>query len=200
MVKMLKQKGQIFLWRYKDNTRNYPGWHLCADCEGCQFVFEVLNLFNQDFRVWRSASLQPPVLAQRTNQYASLRTSAAPRISSKRESPVNKFQKRNFLLNISNPTSEILSVPNNQRGAARWQSPKKLKLSFNPDLNFNELWNFSFDKIQPVLEFGRNGIEKFQKGIQDITNGKGDYSIGGHESESNEESTCVWFWWYPKAL
>jgi len=44
---------------------------------------------NQDFRVWRPASLQSPVLAQRTNQYASLRSSTAPRISSKRKNPVN---------------------------------------------------------------------------------------------------------------
>ncbi len=47
-------------------------------------------ILRQDFRVWRSASLQPPVLAQRTNQYASLRSSAAPRISSKHKSSIRQ--------------------------------------------------------------------------------------------------------------
>ncbi len=50
-------------------------------------VLKSLIEYKQDLRVWRSASLQPPVLAQRTNSYASLRSSVAPRISSKRVSP-----------------------------------------------------------------------------------------------------------------
>jgi len=57
-----------------------------------QFGTATVFWKNQDFRVWRSASLQPPVLAQRTDQYASLRSSAAPRISSKRESPENDLE------------------------------------------------------------------------------------------------------------
>lgn len=154
---MLKQSGQIFLWRYKDNVRNYPGWHLCADSQGCEFLLEVLNAFN-------------------------------------------KSQEKSFLVAISNPPSKVLSVPNNQGGRAKWQSPKELKLSFDSDANATELWDFSFNNNLSILKFGSKGIKELKKGIQDVTNGQGDYSIGGYDSESNEESTCLWFWWYPKKL
>ena len=68
-------------------------------------VVSALEKMRQDFRVWRSASLQSPVLAQRTNQYASLRSSTAPRISSKHESPVcaDQFQMDAWFLDGFDP-------------------------------------------------------------------------------------------------
>jgi len=33
----------VCLWRYKNNTRNYPGYHLSADLEGCRFLRENLS-------------------------------------------------------------------------------------------------------------------------------------------------------------
>ena len=38
-----KQRGIISLWRYTENSRNYPGWHLSADAAGCASLFELLQ-------------------------------------------------------------------------------------------------------------------------------------------------------------
>lgn len=35
-VERWKQNGSLYLWRYLENTRNYPGWHLSADDLFCQ--------------------------------------------------------------------------------------------------------------------------------------------------------------------
>lgn len=32
----------VCLWRYLDNTRNYPGYHLSADMDGCRLLREKL--------------------------------------------------------------------------------------------------------------------------------------------------------------
>ena len=34
---------RIFLWRYRENTRNYPGYHLTADRKGCAHLSDVLT-------------------------------------------------------------------------------------------------------------------------------------------------------------
>jgi hypothetical protein len=34
---------KICIWRYEDNTRNYPGYHLSADAEGCRALRERLG-------------------------------------------------------------------------------------------------------------------------------------------------------------
>jgi hypothetical protein len=34
----------ISLWRYRDNRRNYPGYHLSADREGCVRLVAVLSV------------------------------------------------------------------------------------------------------------------------------------------------------------
>ena len=41
---MLKQNGRIFLWQYTENISNYPGWNLCADSEGCDYLLKNLNI------------------------------------------------------------------------------------------------------------------------------------------------------------
>ena len=35
-VEQWKQNGSLYLWRYLENTRNFPGWHLSADDLFCQ--------------------------------------------------------------------------------------------------------------------------------------------------------------------
>ena len=34
---------KICIWRYTDNTRNYPGYHLSADAEGCLVLRDRLS-------------------------------------------------------------------------------------------------------------------------------------------------------------
>lgn len=36
------------LWRYLENQRNYPGWHLSADSVGCVSLLALLDAFTID--------------------------------------------------------------------------------------------------------------------------------------------------------
>jgi hypothetical protein len=35
--------GQVCLWRYRERTRNYPGFHLSADRHGCDQLLTLLG-------------------------------------------------------------------------------------------------------------------------------------------------------------
>lgn len=43
-----KQAGNVWLWRYTRNQRNYGGWHLTADAAGCSSLVELLKAFVED--------------------------------------------------------------------------------------------------------------------------------------------------------
>ena len=36
------------LWRYSDNQRNFPGWHLTANADGCASLIALLDAFAAD--------------------------------------------------------------------------------------------------------------------------------------------------------
>jgi len=38
-----KQRGLISLWKYRENTHNYPGWNLTADKVGVESLLELCN-------------------------------------------------------------------------------------------------------------------------------------------------------------
>jgi hypothetical protein len=40
-----QQSGSIMLWRYTENQRNFPGWHLTANAEGCASLIALLDFF-----------------------------------------------------------------------------------------------------------------------------------------------------------
>src|SRR5438105_1048742 len=42
-VQAWKQRGLVFLWRYLENERNYPGWHFTADDLGATSFCELLR-------------------------------------------------------------------------------------------------------------------------------------------------------------
>jgi hypothetical protein len=42
-----KQQGQIFLWRFSGETRNFPGWNFCADEAGCESTAQLLQLMQR---------------------------------------------------------------------------------------------------------------------------------------------------------
>lgn len=42
------QSGRISLWRYLENERNYPGWHLNADPDGCKSLLALLDALVTD--------------------------------------------------------------------------------------------------------------------------------------------------------
>jgi hypothetical protein len=55
------------IWRYKDNTRNYPGYHLTADAEGCASLLAWLRSpkSRSEFRL---QPVTPEVLSVPNNQ------------------------------------------------------------------------------------------------------------------------------------
>ncbi len=146
-----KPAGITSVWRYLDNARNFPGWHLTADAESCA---ALQQLFEQ------------MLLA--------------------------KYSVKTSLLTCP-PTQELLCVPNNQGGKARWESVEKLHLKFDPAKQDNHwIVNPASDGLH--IEIGRGKLESLRDGVRDITRGKGDYSIGP-EDDSQYDEQCLWFWW-----
>ena len=44
-INQWEQSGKIYLWRYVTNPKNYPGWHLACNKEGCESFLELLGCF-----------------------------------------------------------------------------------------------------------------------------------------------------------
>ena len=60
-VNTWKQSGKIYLWKYEENTKNYPGWHLHANNEGCASLQELIELMvKAKFSSERTISIIPP--------------------------------------------------------------------------------------------------------------------------------------------
>lgn len=59
-----KQNGHISLWRYTQNERNYPGWHLAADDKGYRSLFELLEALASDAKGTRTIHLVTPSQSQ----------------------------------------------------------------------------------------------------------------------------------------
>jgi hypothetical protein len=56
-----KQSGNIYIWKYRSNPRNYPGWHLNADKQGCDSLIEFLSLLSdEDSGLKRTINLSKP--------------------------------------------------------------------------------------------------------------------------------------------
>lgn len=45
-IEKLKLSGNIALWRYFQNAKNYPGWHFTADKSGRAFLLELFDLMS----------------------------------------------------------------------------------------------------------------------------------------------------------
>ena len=58
---------RVFLWRYRENRRNYPGYHLTADPAGTERLLAVLRRHEHASRAIESSvglsAVTPPVLA-----------------------------------------------------------------------------------------------------------------------------------------
>ena len=56
-----QQNGSISLWRYTENERNYPGWHLTADMSGCASLVALLDaLLNDGIEASRVIKISAP--------------------------------------------------------------------------------------------------------------------------------------------
>jgi hypothetical protein len=43
-IEKLKVTGQIFIWRFTDNDRNYPGWNFTVDSKASQDLLQLFDL------------------------------------------------------------------------------------------------------------------------------------------------------------
>ena len=43
----LKISGQVFIWKYLDNSRNYPGWNLTADKKACKELSHLFDMMSE---------------------------------------------------------------------------------------------------------------------------------------------------------
>ena len=43
-----KSAGAVALWRYRENQRNFPGWHLTADPIGCASLLSLFDALGTD--------------------------------------------------------------------------------------------------------------------------------------------------------
>jgi len=56
-----KQAGALYLWRYTENQRNYPGWHLAADKTGFAALTDLLTrLLRAGDAASRTTQIAPP--------------------------------------------------------------------------------------------------------------------------------------------
>ena len=135
--------GSISLWRYRENVRNYPGWHLSADRRGGE-------------------SLHALLLALRST-------------SGHRTVPITR------------PTAEVLSVPNNKNGTAKWIAVDKWRIEY-AEANH---WAFTQKGELALLTIGTEDMADLIAGVATMQ-ADGDYSIG--EGESGQR---LWLWWRP---
>lgn len=64
-VNSWKQSGNISLWRYTENQRNYPDWHLNADTNGCASLIALLDVLTEEGPdAYRTVKVTPPNQAQ----------------------------------------------------------------------------------------------------------------------------------------
>lgn len=61
---MWNQTGRVVLWRYTENQRNYPGWHLSADADGCANLLAVLDQLSSASAAYRTLQITLPSAAQ----------------------------------------------------------------------------------------------------------------------------------------
>ena len=86
-------------------------------------------------------------------------------------------------INITHPSNNELRVPNCK---AKATAPKKLVFSYAKGAP--EAWEIYLENDKLFLSLGENYLEQFKRGILDISQGNGDYSIGTEGQE-------LWFWW-----
>lgn len=135
----------LYLWRYLQNTRNYPGWHFAADEAVCRAFADLI---------------QRMLDAQYNCQKA---------------------------LTITAPTKEILRIPNNQGGEARWSSPHTLIIKHQKDKTPDDYAALEDSAGTVTISAGRRSLDLLKVCVLKIIEGENDYAIEIGNTE-------LWFW------
>lgn len=76
-----KQRGTVHCWRYRDNSRNYPGWNLAADEDACRSLLALIEFMSAaPYSSAQTIRLSPPshlVLSVPGNRNGDARWTAA---------------------------------------------------------------------------------------------------------------------------
>lgn len=59
-----KSSGRISLWRYTQNERHYPGWHISADAAGRKCLLELLERVGSHDAPYHTVALTAPTRDQ----------------------------------------------------------------------------------------------------------------------------------------
>jgi len=60
-IEKLKVAGQISIWRFTDNDRNYPGWNLTIDGQASQDLLQLFDLMDKcDWSTKKSLGTNKP--------------------------------------------------------------------------------------------------------------------------------------------
>lgn len=136
-----KQRGRIYLWRYLENTRNYPDWHLSLDPAAHESLTTLFRAFCEE-----------GLKCKRT-------------------------------LVVTAPPAAVLQVPNNQGGKARFTSPAKIRLSYEPDLE--RVWTIDAEADPLDWRIGPGGAAEVRS-VLDEPHRYFDENFGGEPS--------IWWW------
>ncbi len=134
---------KVYLWRYLENEKNFPGHHIAGDEEGVVAMARQLRAL---------------------------------------QSGTASFE-------LSPPTPEVLSVPNNLDGNAHFESYDRIVVEVVPTSNKNRKHFVAKPDAPAILfEASRAQVETFAKGIQGTKDGDIDFSMGGRPENQ------LWFW------
>ncbi|UYZ83209.1 hypothetical protein MTZ49_11455 [Entomomonas sp. E2T0] len=104
-----------------------------------------------------------------------------------------KDQKINHkTITITAPSNEILGIPNNRVGVAKWIAPKEWHISFCKQ---SEKWEFSAGLEPATLTIGKNWLSEIRWAIDGIMTGESNSWVGINDGKEE----VLWYWRYPKA-
>jgi hypothetical protein len=56
-----KQQGNLYLWKYLENARNYPGWHMTANRSACQNLADLIEkMLSSPWSSQKVLNTEPP--------------------------------------------------------------------------------------------------------------------------------------------
>ena len=105
---------------------------------------------------------------------------------------------RSANVRVTRPTSDVLSVPNNRGGAARWAAPGQLRIEMCHDTE-PKAWRFRPKGRQFELLAGREKLEELREAVRGIPAGEGDFALGPEGGSAQWDEMCLWIWWTPGA-
>ena len=84
------------------------------------------------------------------------------------------------------PTRNQLAVPNCSK---KCLPARNVEFRFRHEFD-KAHWMISEKSGELVIELGTAGLQELDRGVSDMTQGRGDWAMGG-------ASKALWFWWHP---